>query len=811
VTDYVEQLDQAVRAVRIVTPTRLSWFGVRSPSPPARIRPMLTPETARAHLLAVMRDRLYEDFYCAGTARHSLSRDRDLYAPAPSGRLAPAMSSANTGRGSWESGWVLRVIEDGLLAVRRNGLELWVRPEDCLTDAEELAPDQEVAIRLPNESFEMAPGYYCALSDEPFPWEGDGPVLIRVYLNVRPDQAASCVAVLTGRLNAAHVPFRLKVLNDEQSYRRCDTAVLYLRQQDFGAATEPLARAVDDLHMALRPAVPAMTKVLAPGVGLAEDPGSPGESFGQQRCGLIAEGVVRAREARIRSAHGRLATVLDVFHTQGVDPERPYLNSGAPDHYALPAGSRVHAIARTQLGNGAVTSRADGSTVLSAVELLDVAERIGNQLKLDAVWHGDRCSWLGLVPTSDDRGSPVLAYGAIGSSLYDGVSGVGYFLAVLAALTGDKDAALTARAAARQSLTRARQDPDMAPGLYTGTIGICLAATVIAKLTGDEELAMAARRLVSTALSRRGVGFGFDVLSGRAGAAVGLLALSALFEDGALVEDAVRLGEELVAAAVRSDEGWSWRAEDGLRHPNLTGLSHGAAGAGYALLELFRVTGDSRWVTAARQAFRYERRWYSPKTRNWPDLRDGGTPGQPSVFLTQWCHGAPGIALTRLRAAELLRDATLRDEAATALSTTVDKTRTALVDGSLSFSLCHGLAGNADVLLEGVRLADGETWELPAQSVITNVATAGHARHVRGGAPWPCGIPVPGSETPGLMLGLAGIGYHYLRLAYPDSIPSVLLLRPERLAADIAALATDSVRPPYRPALTLQRGAAAVV
>jgi lantibiotic modifying enzyme len=41
--------------------------------------------------------------------------------------------------------------------------------------------------------------------------------------------------------------------------------------------------------------------------------------------------------------------------------------------------------------------------------------------------------------------------------------------------------------------------------------------------------------------------------------------------------------------------------------------------------------------------------------------------------------------------------------------------------------------------------------------------------------PWPCGIPGAG-ETPNLMLGLAGIGYFYLRLYNATAIPSILLL-----------------------------------
>jgi lantibiotic biosynthesis protein len=38
-----------------------------------------------------------------------------------------------------------------------------------------------------------------------------------------------------------------------------------------------------------------------------------------------------------------------------------------------------------------------------------------------------------------------------------------------------------------------------------------------------------------------------------------------------------------------------------------------------------------------------------------------------------------------------------------------------------------------------------------------------------------------GGETPGLMLGLAGIGYSYLRLCDP-AIPSILIVQPENYA-----------------------------
>lgn len=46
---------------------------------------------------------------------------------------------------------------------------------------------------------------------------------------------------------------------------------------------------------------------------------------------------------------------------------------------------------------------------------------------------------------------------------------------------------------------------------------------------------------------------------------------------------------------------------------------------------------------------------------------------------------------------------------------------------------------------------------------------------------WLCGLP-SGVESPGLMTGLAGIGYGLLRLAAPERVPSVLTLDPPACA-----------------------------
>jgi lantibiotic modifying enzyme len=83
--------------------------------------------------------------------------------------------------------------------------------------------------------------------------------------------------------------------------------------------------------------------------------------------------------------------------------------------------------------------------------------------------------------------------------------------------------------------------------------------------------------------------------------------------------------------------------------------------------------------------------------------------------------------------------------------------------------LCHGDLGNVDfLLLASARLADprwpAETGRL-AGAILGSIERNG----------WLCGVPLA-VETPGLMTGLAGIGYGLLRLAVPTRVPSVLVL-----------------------------------
>jgi len=204
---------------------------------------------------------------------------------------------------------------------------------------------------------------------------------------------------------------------------------------------------------------------------------------------------------------------------------------------------------------------------------------------------------------------------------------------------------------------------------------------------------------------------------------------------------------------------------------------YGTAGVACAMLQLLKITGQSKYFDIAQQAFEYERYWFNPEIGNWPDFRETGRSKKHLPFMTAWCHGAPGIALSRLHAYETLADETYKAEAIIALDTTRKMVESGLNSSTSNFSLCHGLAGNTDVLLHASQILGQQ--ENDDTDLVHHVANVGIETYASNGHQWPCGVP-SGGETPNLMLGLAGIGYFYLRLHTP-SVPSVLILRQEAL------------------------------
>ncbi len=440
---------------------------------------------------------------------------------------------------------------------------------------------------------------------------------------------------------------------------------------------------------------------------------------------------------------------------------------------------------------------------------LSTATAIGTTLCRRALWQGRECNWN--VPAT--VGGPPIE--PLGSDIYGGTGGIALFLGFLYRATGRPEIRRCARGAAEHARVRALESLSAEAGtvnvpfaFYTGRLGVAWMLTCLGPLLGEDRWNESGLEVLEALRARQSEDFGVDVISGAAGAIPPLLDVHARTGRPFLLEIARRLGDHLLEVARREAVGWSWDSFPPWVVRNLTGLSHGAAGMGRALLELYAVTGDGRYRYGAEQAFLFEDRSFDRVAFNWPDFRlfgpdeyvdlkaDAAT-GRLSVsgdvaglrravsegrisltprFMSTWCHGAPGIGLTRLRAYQLLAAARFERAARLALKGTklpVGNGGSAASLRAGALSLCHGLGGGIEFLLTAHDVLGDARYRNLAEAVVRKILGRDRSNsRLR----WEV-------ADPGLMLGCAGIGYLLLRLHDFRGVPSILLPCPESPAS----------------------------
>jgi len=329
--------------------------------------------------------------------------------------------------------------------------------------------------------------------------------------------------------------------------------------------------------------------------------------------------------------------------------------------------------------------------------------------------------------------------------LYDGRCGIAFFLAGLYHVTGEAQYA-------RDSLDvleptrRALADGDLVLdeiGAGTGWGSIVYALARAGAWLGDravlDDAARAARHINEAAIR---ADRHFDVMSGAAGALLGLLAIDEVMRAAACAAHLVACQEE------QREGGAAW---PGPCPRAATGFAHGAAGIAYALLRLHQRCPDERIVHATRRAIAYERAHFAADEGNWLDVRSLTDPSRPR-YGNSWCHGAPGIGLARAGITGIAPGIDGTAELDVAMNW-IERTPPPPAD-----SLCCGKWGGIELVLRASQvLGRPDLAQLAcrrAAALIDVVAAPARA---------------------GLFTGLAGAGYELLRLAAPSRLPSVLL------------------------------------
>jgi len=427
---------------------------------------------------------------------------------------------------------------------------------------------------------------------------------------------------------------------------------------------------------------------------------------------------------------------------------------------------------------------------------LAAAIGIARQLVRDALPAGPGVTWEGdeIVGDEDDH---TIVRMRVGSDLYGGAAGIAWFLGHIAPFDSSGAFASTVAKAMSAAIAGARKGLQSRTfSLLSGSTGTALAAIEVADRLKLVRLRRSALSLVreTCELIVQEPMHEVDLIDGAAGIIVGLLAIHRRCSDPVLLDTCRMVCEALLQHARHEWWGSSWPESD--IAPALCGLGHGMSGVGWALAEMAWAVGEQRYLAAAREAFRYERSWYSPERCAWPDLRD---PKEKSIadgtwpgWMTAWCHGALGIGAVRLRLYEASGDITALAEASAAIQAArllVMQAGIGLQAGQISdVTLCHGLGGAAELLLLAYEVFDLHD-HLRAARQVGRLCLNVYARN---GQTWTCGLR--GAEhVPGLFLGLAGIGTTLLRLHDPSAIGSPLL--PGRLPDGTSAATSSQAGP----------------
>jgi hypothetical protein len=773
-----DDLYTVLDAVKIKSPVRYSLLGESRTLEAADAADPLEP----GGLVAVLAEEMYARLYI----RPSFPQPRSLADVLAQRDFMASLSAANNGRGTWEPGWTVgRIEEDGRAVAGKNEVEFRVPALGWRGVGDgEIRPGAPCEVAVPKERRHLIWGFYFAVGDAGEETHaGDGAVepIVRYYWHLLAGAAAPFVAAATSLLNAARVPFRLKVLSDPNDFHRADSGVIFVRRHYLSQVSEIVAGIHGDLRSGLRRQVPLFTRRLADGLGYAEDPANA-MSFGQHRCRLAARALWDSFARGELDRDARALALAQAFRAEGLDPLRPYrrLDSRDDDTLLPPVPSAVSIQISADLlepGPRGQTSRTDGTTLSN----IDAAARIGEALCRSAYWvsHGQGCNWMGRsIAEIAEYGGPITpTTAACGPDLYAGSAGIGLYLAQLFALTGDLACARTALGAIDRSI---RQLDCVSPSeaasplsFHCGHLGVAHAARRVGLLTGHVEHVLQAATILDQVIEAVRSPHELDLIGGNAGAIPVLLSLGRESGLERCHDLAIALGEELCRTAVDQATGWAWDPEaasgSGMGPVPQTGLSHGASGMGLALFELYAATGRRDFLKIARGAFAFEDALFDPANGNWPDRRRNL---ERPTFARSWCHGAPGIALTRLRAAMLdheLRES-YRARARIAIATTLGAIEENLVPAKSDATLCHGLAGLGEIVWLAGQLLEDPTYRDRA----LDLGRALINRH-SASEEWPSGVPSRG-PNPSLMLGTAGIGYWLLRLHDPEEVPSVLLM-----------------------------------
>ncbi|MFE4924328.1 class IV lanthionine synthetase LanL [Streptomyces sp. NPDC056661] len=266
---------------------------------------------------------------------------------------------------------------------------------------------------------------------------------------------------------------------------------------------------------------------------------------------------------------------------------------------------------------------------------------------------------------------------------------------------------------------KTKQEARILPGLYFGRSGTAWALGEAGLALSDQETVAFASNLARTIPLQWP---NPEVCHGVAGAGMTQLRFWEITGQDVFIQRSRHAADTLIEAAERRDGLTLWPVPKDFASRGAGtvhyGFAHGAAGIGAFLLAVGHATGDQQYYNAAAEAATTLARLTQAKdgAAYWPTGNSNDGPTTP-----HWCNGSSGVGTFLVRMWQHNHDERLLElaiQAATAVHRSRWRTESTVQ--------CHGLAGNAEFLLD---LADA-THDTRYQQWTRDLAQAVHVRHV---------------------------------------------------------------------------------
>ena len=273
---------------------------------------------------------LYQQWYTRSTTEKSIKH-------LPHASWEEVFRAVHPGTYLWESGWTVdSVSSEGRVIAHRDKQQRVLHAGDYICPLRPglpAIPGADIEVVARHDSSDQMPGYWISYSSS---WHNAKHPILRIYWNIGPEGAVKLAELLPLHLDH-NIPYSFKLPVETQGYNRVDVAVLNFEVTNYEQMKPSLKTVSKLMKSHLYPDIPSLTKWLEPGIALAEEPPIKNESFGLNRCRLIAEAYLSSKEIFDQEGNHEFSDHLNVVRNHlfkaGLNLDQPHLNPNSHNEY----------------------------------------------------------------------------------------------------------------------------------------------------------------------------------------------------------------------------------------------------------------------------------------------------------------------------------------------------------------------------------------------------------------------------------------------------------------------------------------------